>query len=144
MTETPEPRTEPTTVGAGSRPREGALAAAEAGAYYRHRRLTAVAAWVGIVAGIVFIVAVIFFSGFVLGRHAGGGGWHHGGGHHHWQGAGMSHHGGQQMGPWRFPGGGPGGPGTGGPGGPGTGPGNPYGPGGTQSPTTAPSATPHP
>jgi hypothetical protein len=45
----------------------------------RHSRLTAVAAWVGIVAGVVFIVAVIFFSGFVLGAHSGGG---HRGGHH--------------------------------------------------------------
>ena len=44
----------------------------------RHGRLTAVAAWVGIVAGVVFIVAVIFFSGFVLGAHSGG---HLGGGH---------------------------------------------------------------
>src|SRR5271156_3803993 len=31
------------------------------------------AAWVAIVAGIVFIVAVIFFAGFGLGRHAGHG-----------------------------------------------------------------------
>jgi hypothetical protein len=33
---------------------------------------------------VVFIVAVIFFSGFMLGAHAGGhrDGWHHGGGHH--------------------------------------------------------------
>src|SRR5689334_11217974 len=47
----------------------------------RHSRVTAVAAWVGIVAGVVFIVAVIFFSGFILGAHAGGGHrWHHGGG----------------------------------------------------------------
>ena len=45
----------------------------------RHSRLTAVTAWVGIVAGVVFIVAVIFFSGFVLGAHSGGG---HRGGHH--------------------------------------------------------------
>jgi hypothetical protein len=37
-----------------------------------------VAAWVGIVAGVVFIVAVIFFSGFILGSHSGGG--HRGGG----------------------------------------------------------------
>jgi len=144
MTETPEPRTEPTAAGSGVTRREGAAAVA-AGAEFRHRRLTAVAAWVGIVAGIVFIVAVIFFSGFILGRHAGGG-WHHG--HHHWQGAGMSHHGGPGMGRWRFPGG-PGGPGTMGPGGPGGpggqfGPGNPYGPGGTPAPTTAPTATPHP
>jgi hypothetical protein len=42
-----------------------------------HSRLTAVAAWVGIVAGVVFIVAVVFFSGFFLGAHSGGG--HHGG-----------------------------------------------------------------
>jgi hypothetical protein len=48
----------------------------------RHSRLTAVAAWVGIVAGVVFIVAVVFFSGFFLGAHSGGGhrGGHHGGG----------------------------------------------------------------
>jgi hypothetical protein len=45
----------------------------------RPSRLTAVAAWVGIVAGVVFIVAVIFFSGFFLGAHSGGG---HRGGHH--------------------------------------------------------------
>jgi len=31
-----------------------------------------VAAWVGIVAGVVFIVAVVFFSGFILGAHSGG------------------------------------------------------------------------
>lgn len=39
----------------------------------RNRRsgLYAVAAWVGIVAGVVFIVAVIFFTGFALGAHAG-------------------------------------------------------------------------
>jgi hypothetical protein len=46
-----------------------------------HNRLTAVAAWVGIVAGVVFIVAVVFFSGFFLGAHSGGHrGWHHGDG----------------------------------------------------------------
>jgi hypothetical protein len=38
----------------------------------RRSRLTAAAAWVGIVAGVVFIVAVIFFSGFILGKNAGG------------------------------------------------------------------------
>jgi hypothetical protein len=43
-----------------------------------HSRLTAAAAWVGIVAGVVFIVAVVFFSGFFLGAHSGG----HRGGHH--------------------------------------------------------------
>ncbi|MCV7280918.1 hypothetical protein H7J88_14830 [Mycolicibacterium flavescens] len=46
----------------------------------RPSRLTSVAAWVGIVAGVVFIVAVIFFSGFVLGaKSAGHRGGHHGG-----------------------------------------------------------------
>ena len=41
----------------------------------RPNRVTTIAAWVGIVAGVVFIVAVVFFSGFVLGKNAGGG--HH-------------------------------------------------------------------
>jgi hypothetical protein len=45
----------------------------------RRGRLNTVAAWVGIVAGVVFIVAVVFFSGFFLGAHSGGHrGWHHG------------------------------------------------------------------
>lgn len=39
----------------------------------RHSRLTSVLLWVGITAGVVFIVAVLFFSGFVLGRYTG---WH--------------------------------------------------------------------
>ena len=38
----------------------------------RRSLLTSVAAWVGIVAGSVFVVAVIFFSGFILGAHSGG------------------------------------------------------------------------
>ncbi len=38
----------------------------------RRSRVTAAAAWVGIVAGVVFIVAVVFFSGFILGAHSGG------------------------------------------------------------------------
>jgi hypothetical protein len=38
---------------------------------YKHSRLNQVAAWVGIVAGSVFIVAVIFGTGFVLGAHSG-------------------------------------------------------------------------
>ncbi|HME46750.1 hypothetical protein [Mycobacterium sp.] len=124
MTESPEPRTEPTAV--ETAPPAYRTAPADP-RYDRHGRLYAALAWVGIVAGVVFIVAIVFFSGFALGRHAGGGyGGHH---HHHWQGAGMSHHGGPPpMATWRSPGGqfGPGGP------------------GGSQSPTTAPSATPHP
>lgn len=49
------------------------------------------AAWVGIVAGIVFVVAVIFFSGVRLGHH---GGWH---GHHHHHHHSMMHRGGQHQ-----------------------------------------------
>ncbi len=37
-------------------------------------RLYQAAAWVGIVAGTVFVVAMIFFSGFVLGKNVGGDG----------------------------------------------------------------------
>src|SRR5690349_19746255 len=33
----------------------------------------AILLWVGIAAGVVFIVAVVFFSGFLIGRHSGGG-----------------------------------------------------------------------
>lgn len=49
----------------------------------RPGRVTTIAAWVGIVAGVVFIVAVVFFSGFVLGKNSGdrfqrGGGAGHG------------------------------------------------------------------
>jgi len=44
----------------------------------RPNRVYQAAAWVAIVAGVVFIVGSIFFTGFVLGRHSGGGnGWHH-------------------------------------------------------------------
>ena len=45
----------------------------------RHSRVTQVAAWVGIVAGVTFVVAVIFFSGFILGKNSDGGGHHRGG-----------------------------------------------------------------
>ena len=47
-------------------------------------RLGQVVAWVGIVAGVVFVVAVIFFAGFFLGWSSGDhSGWHrgYGGGH---------------------------------------------------------------
>ena len=33
-------------------------------------------AWVGIAAGSLFIVATVFFSGYVIGQHSGGGGHH--------------------------------------------------------------------
>lgn len=45
----------------------------------RHTRLNQVAAWVAIVAGLVFIVGAVFFSGYFLGRHSGG---YHGWGCH--------------------------------------------------------------
>lgn len=41
-------------------------------------RVYQVLAWVGIVAGVVFIVAVVFFSGFLAARVADGNGWHRG------------------------------------------------------------------
>lgn len=41
-----------------------------------NRRLHQALAWVGIVAGVVFTVVVIFFSGFALGHASGGYGWH--------------------------------------------------------------------
>jgi hypothetical protein len=89
-----------------------------------HSRLTAAAAWVGIVSGVVFIVAVIFFSGFFLGAHSGGRGWHHGDGDREF---GIIHKGPPMfpMGPPRgeferpFPPFGPGGPNFQGPQGPG-------------------------
>jgi hypothetical protein len=65
-----------------SEPATGPVATAPPPTYVerepRRNRVTTVAAWVGIVAGVVFIVAVIFFSGFILGAHSGG----HRGGHH--------------------------------------------------------------
>jgi hypothetical protein len=65
---------------------------ATAAAPRRHGGPFRLAAVVGIIAGIVFIVAAIFWSGFALGACAGGGGHHHGGGagwHHN----GMAHNG---------------------------------------------------
>ena len=58
MTETPESRAEPTTVTAQPRYDDR---------YDRPSRLGQVLAWVVIIAGVVFVVAVIFFSGFFLG-----------------------------------------------------------------------------
>jgi hypothetical protein len=71
MTETPESRAEPTT--AAEQARYGDR-------YERTNRLGQVLAWVGIIAGVVFIVAVIFFFGLFLGWSAGG----HDGGHYGW------------------------------------------------------------
>ena len=63
MTETPESRAEPTTVTGQSSYDDR---------YERSGRLSQVSAWVGIIAGVVFVVAVIFFSGFFLGWSSGG------------------------------------------------------------------------
>jgi hypothetical protein len=130
MTETPADRPEPTTVASASRPAEPPT-----DGYYR---LGAAAAWVGIVAGVVFIVAVIFFAGFFLGIHAKG---YHG---HHGHGDGTEHDGGPGgiMGP-----GGMMGPGSQqGPAGPGgmTGPGGMMGPGSQQGPIVTVTVVPIP
>ncbi|MBY0442681.1 MAG: hypothetical protein K2Q25_11200 [Mycobacteriaceae bacterium] len=95
---------------------------------HRSPKVFQVAAWVAIVAGIVFVVAVVFFSGFFLGKHQ-----CHGQFRHHPQGhavlAPPGHH--PMGGPGVFLPGGPGGPGA--PGGPG-GPGAPGGPGDVGAP----------
>jgi hypothetical protein len=137
MSETPDHETEPTTAPVTTVP--PATTYADRPPYVepaplrrKPHRLYQAAAWVAIVAGSVFIVAVIFFSGFALGVHSGGG--HHGGGHHHGQ---MGMHQQSQMRPsFIFPSGpggpfGPGGPGQGGQGNFGPGPGN-FGPGQSQ------------
>jgi hypothetical protein len=68
MTQTPESRTEPTTVTGQPRYDDGAPS-----------RLGQVVAWVVIITGVVFVVAVIFFSGFFLGWSSGSHyGWHRG------------------------------------------------------------------
>lgn len=96
-------------------------------------RLNKAAAWVGIAAGAVFIVAVVFFAGFLLGKNVDGGG--------------RAHHGGpgvMQPGPAGFPMGPPGGfhhgPGFTGPSGGGPGMDAPR----PQSPTTGNAPTPSP
>lgn len=81
MTETPstsasspDPKAEPTTEPVHTTPAATPPPAYAAAPVKERRRpsVTTVAAWVGIVAGVVFIVAVVFFSGFVLGRSSGG------------------------------------------------------------------------
>jgi hypothetical protein len=133
MTETPETRIEPTAVAPDRRTTE------KSPRHDRPNKLNRIAAVVGIVAGVVFIVAAIFFSGFVLGVHSGGsfGRDHHGG-----EFGMMNRYGGQPMGPGQLMG--PGGMmepgGMVGPGGM-MGPGQ-MGPGQQQSPT-ATSAVPN-
>lgn len=85
-----------------------------------------VLAWVGIIAGVLFIVSVVFFSGFFLGKHSGGGFGHPG--HHLGRGMHFFHRGGP-MGPW---------PGQGGQ------PGNQVGPGVPPGPPPPPPTVPAP
>jgi hypothetical protein len=66
---------------------------ATAAAPRRHGGPFRLAAVIGIIAGIVFIVAAIFWSGFALGACAGGGGGHHHGGGGGWHHNGMAHNG---------------------------------------------------
>ncbi|WP_018603417.1 hypothetical protein [Mycobacterium sp. 155] len=130
---------EPTGPVVTSEPPAAPAPAAAYGEPRKQSRLTQAVAWVGIVAGTVFIVAVVFGTGFLLGVHSGGGHHRYGGGG--WERPGMMfhHRGGPPMAPWGQGGpgwqGGPNGPGFG-PGGPGFGPGGPGGQGG--APTTAP------
>ena len=94
MTETPEPRTEtPTAVATTGRSWEPSPA------WERPSRLNQAAVWVGIIAGVVFIVAVVFFSGFFIGKHSGG----YFDRDHRGDGYGM-YHGGGPMGPRRHDG----------------------------------------
>jgi hypothetical protein len=122
MSETPEDRPEPTTVASESRPVEPPPAPSRR--YDGPSRISRVLAWVGIIAGVVFIVAVIFFSGFFLGYHGHGDGMEPEGGP------------GGMMGPgqWQSPGG-PGGM---------MGPGGMTGPGQQQPPTVTVTVVPIP
>lgn len=71
MTETPQRADEPATSPVDTLPPPVPAPA-------RPPRLYQAAAWVAIVAGIVFIVGAVFFTGFFLGRHGGGfGEWRH-------------------------------------------------------------------
>lgn len=123
MTETPrEPVTQPV---ATTEPAPAAVAPTE----NKPSRLMQALAWVGIAAGTVFIVAVVFGTGFFLGAHSGDGYGHHHRGGHDRGGMMMFHRGGPDGGPGRMgpphgmmPPWGPGpGPGSFGPGGPGSG-----------------------
>jgi hypothetical protein len=79
MSQNPDPTTEP--VVATTHPRTDDVPVVETRDRGPSRAVQA-AAWVGIVAGTVFVIAVIFFSGFILGKHSGGGGFD-GPRHHH-------------------------------------------------------------
>ena len=132
MTETPDRVDEPETGSVATLPPPPPSVYTEAPHAHRPNRLYQAAAWVAIVAGVVFIVGAVFFTGFALGRHSGGdGGWRH----HRGDNSQFERRGGPPpMMPFpMMPG--PGGPGAGpgGPGGPGSG-----GPGATASPAPRP------
>lgn len=80
MTEPPASRTEPES--GTSRVVEPPGRGYHDDRYDRPNRLNQVLVWVGIVAGVVFIVALVFFSGFWIGRATG----HHYGWHGYSQG----------------------------------------------------------
>jgi hypothetical protein len=80
VTETPAPHTQPAAVDTERRDRPN--------------RLSQVAAWVGIVAGVVFVVAVIFFSGVYATTQFGGGDEYGANDHHgEWSEGTDNHHG---------------------------------------------------
>ncbi|OBB13177.1 hypothetical protein A5731_22260 [Mycolicibacterium conceptionense] len=98
MTETPrEPATEPVVT---TEPVAAPVAPVSAPpAENKPSRLMQALAWVGIAAGTVFIVAVVFGTGFFLGAHSGGGYGHHHKGGHDRGGMMMFHRGGPDGGP---------------------------------------------
>jgi hypothetical protein len=126
MTETPERVDEPATGSVDTLPPPPPVYV-EPPHPHRPNRLYQAAAWVAIVAGVMFIVGAVFFTGFALGRHSGyDGGWrHHRGDNSQFERRGgppmmmpmpmMPGPGGPGAGPGFAPGG-PGGPGAGGPG----------------------------
>jgi len=136
MTETPERFDEPETGSVATLPPPPPPPAyTEPPRAHRPNWLYQAAAWVAIVAGVVFIVGAVFFTGFALGRHSGyDGGWRH----HRGDDSQFERRGGPPMMPM-MPG--PMMPGQGGPGsGPGFGPGGPAagGPGATATPAPRP------
>lgn len=136
MTDTPERVDEPATgpVATLSPPPPPPPAYVEPARVDRPNRLYQAAAWVAIVAGVIFIVGAVFFTGFALGRHSGyDGGWRH----HRGDGEQFERRGGPPMMPMPMMPAGPGAPGA-----PGMGPG--MGPGSGMMPGPGAPATPTP
>jgi hypothetical protein len=102
MSETHETPTTPTTV--ATNPPAPTTEAVKPYWLYRF------AAWVVIVAGILFIVTTVFFAGFKIAGHHGHHGCHHHWAQHHAVGPGGMHHGHGQGAGLRGGPGGPGGP----------------------------------